>query len=355
MIIDSHGHIYPNPDAYDVDWDFASEEEAFRYAQRICHHFSFPAVRSDTNTVDKEAFKVLWDQNRTSDWAGRKDDVRFRIEGSSYIWEKDGVTYTAAARTGHDPSSFIELMDACGVDAAVLQTGMHFNKFAVRMAKLYPGRFLPLALLDEDDYATPKGIEKLHQAVELGAKGLYHNPYPTWDCFDNFESKKYKPFWDEVAKLGLPVWSLGSALKQHYPDILPKLLNWMNDTPEINRVLVHGFPPQLFLQDGIDGPLKIPPIVKEIFANECFYSEILPDAMEYYKHPRTDDMVKALYNEFGGTKFTWGSEFIKAASPHTKEHYSEMIGYFERVCTYMSKSDRDLILGDNLRRVFRLP
>lgn len=354
MIIDSHAHLYPNTDAY-ADWDFATKEEAFCFHQRVCYTFNFSATRSDTNTVDSNAWELLWDKNLESEWDGMKD-VGFRIEDNNYIWEKDGVKYTSPGRREDSPEKFLALMDACGVDAAVLHATMRYSKFNSRMAKKYPGRFLPLAMVEEMDYATPKGIEQLHWAVEeLGVKGIYHNPFPAWDSFQNFESDKYKPFWREVAKLGIPVWCISSALIDHYPDILKKIRKWVYETPEVTKVMVHGFPPKIFLEDGEKGAVKIPKIVKEIVGQEGFHMEFLPQAMGYYTHPRSDDMVHALYDEFGGAKFCWGSEFIKGALPHTKEHYSEMMGYFETVCTYMSKSDIELILGENLRRILRLP
>ena len=138
-------------------------------------------------------------------------------------------------------------MDACGVDAAVIHATMRYSKYNARIAKKYPGRFIPLANIEEMDYATPQGIEQLHRMVEeLGAKGIHHNPFNSWDCFKNFESDKYKPFWKEVAKLGIPVWCISSCDIPDYPDILEKIRKWVYDVPELIRVMVHGFPPDVY-------------------------------------------------------------------------------------------------------------
>jgi hypothetical protein len=232
---------------------------------------------------------------------------------------------------------------------------MRYSKYNARVAKKYPGRFIPLANIEEAEYASPKGIEQLHWAVnELGAKGIYHNPYPALDCFKNFESEKYKPFWREAAKLGIPVWCISSCDIPDYPDILEKIRKWVYDIPELTRVMVHGFPTEVYTDFGKNEKVKIPQVVKDIVSQENFHMEFLPYAMGYFLHPKTDDMVRALYEEFGGTKFCWGSEFIKAAPPHTIENYSRLKGYFKNVCTYMSESDINLILGENLRRIFRL-
>ena len=246
-------------------------------------------------------------------------------------------------------------MDNCNVDAAVLHATMPFTNFNARMAIEYPGRFIPLAKIVETDYATSQGIDQLYRAVkELGVKGIYHGPFTACDSFWNFESDKYKPFWKEMAKLDIPVWCLSSCDIPHYPYILEKIRKWVYDVPELTRVMVHGFPPDVYIDYGKKDRVVIPQIIKEIVNQDNFHMEFLPYAMGYYLHEKTDDMVHALYDEFGGSKFCWGSEFIKTAPPHTSENYSRMMGYFDDVCTYMSKSDIKLILGDNLKRIFRL-
>jgi predicted TIM-barrel fold metal-dependent hydrolase len=351
MIIDSHGHLYPEVGALG-DWDFEDEEEARRSHQRASYVFRRVGRRSDTGVDDPDSWKLLWDAQRVESWDGLLD-VGFHLEGNDFVWEHGGVTYTAPGRPGSDPLLFLSLMDACGVDAAVIQNPLPINRFAARMVRAYPGRFLPLALIDESEYATDKGMQQLHEAVEvLGMKGVYHNPHPGWDCFENFDSPRYTPFWREVARLGLPVWCLGSALQEHFPDILVKLRRWIDAVPELTRIQVHGFPPHVYL-DG--DQVRVPEMVKDIVSRENFYLEILPLAMGYYTHPRSHDVVHALYDAFGGTKFVWGSEFIKAAFPHTKEHYAEMLGHFDTVYTYMSTADAALIKGENLRRIFQLP
>ena len=101
--------------------------------------------------------------------------------------------------------------------------------------------------------------------------------------------------------------------------------------------------------------VEIPQIVKDIVSQENFYMEFLPDAMGFFMHEKTNEMVKVLYEEFGGTKFTWGSEFIKGPPSYfTPELYTKMLSYFDNHCPYMSESDKKLILGDNLKRIFRL-
>ena len=114
---------------------------------------------------------------------------------------------------------------------------------------------------------------------------------------------------------------------------------------------MHGFPPHL-LVDG--GTVRIPDHFLRVVREHAMVVEMLPWAQGNYKHEKTDDIVHALFDAFGGAKLCWGTEFIKAGAPHTPEHYAELKDYFSTRCGYMSPADVELILGQNLQRIFHL-
>jgi hypothetical protein len=82
-------------------------------------------------------------------------------------FEGDGERYSAPLKPGLPAGRLVELMDAAGIDKAVIQATLSYNRFFGRVARNYPGRFLPLALLDDDGDAG-EAVEKLVQAVEDG-------------------------------------------------------------------------------------------------------------------------------------------------------------------------------------------
>jgi hypothetical protein len=218
--------------------------------------------------------------------------------------------------------------------------------------RAYPGRFLPFGIL-QDDGDIADAVSGLHAMVEDGLTGVYQNPIPGWPGFDDYHTPRFDPVWQEVERLKLPVYAMGFVSLDHdYSSALAKLKVWMDRYPTITRVLVHGFPPKALLGD--DGRYRVTDLMKTVVNDFDTLLELLPWAMGSYNHDRTDEMVKAVYDVFGPTKFTWGTEFIKAAAPHTPEHYAEMQGYFETHCPYMSAQDRALILGDNLARALRV-
>jgi hypothetical protein len=136
-----------------------------------------------------------------------------------------------------------------------------------------------------------------------------------------------------------------------YAGMLPKLKAWIDRFPSIKRVLVHGLPPQVLLEGTQFRPSDL---LKRLVNDHDTLVEVLPLAQRNYLHPRTEEMIEVLYDTFGPAKLAWGSEFIRAAAPHTPEHYAELKGYFAAHCPYMSAQDVALIQGGNLERMFGL-
>ena len=349
MIIDSHAHLHPS-DADLADWDFPNDAAALRNHQRVLHVYRQPAGLTGAGETVRDAWKLLWKDQHPLSWEGRTD-VNFRLVDGKFAWDKDGVTYTTAIRPAADAALLIKLMDAVGVDKAVLHASLPNNRFYGRATRAYPGRFLPLAYLKyEDDIESI--LAALDAAVKDGMVGLFQNPLPGWRGYDDIHATRFDPLWREVERLELPVYAMGYAPMADYPAMLPSLKAWIERFPSIKRVLVHGFPTQVLLEDG---KYRVTDLVKGLVNDYDTLVELLPWAHSVYRHERTDELIKVLYDAFGPTKFTWGTEFIKASPPHTPEHYAELKGYFESRCSsYMSAADIALILGGNLQRLFGL-
>lgn len=349
MIIDSHAHVAPRYDRLE-EWDFSSRDGMLAYHQSTNYFHHKPVATTSKGEQSTDAWKLLWDEHNVRSWSGRTN-VNFRISGGQFVWDKDGEQYSAPLKPGTDASRLVALMDAAGIDKAVLQATLRYNQHFGHVAQAHPGRFLPLAILDDDGTAE-EGLNALRAAIsEDGLVGVYQNPLPGWPGFDEFHTLRFDPIWKEVERRQMPIYTMGFATARWYMDTWPKLKEWTERFPSINGVLVHGFPPHLLL-DG--DTVRIPDAFKRLVHDHALLVETLPWAQTNYKHPRTDDIVRALYDEFGGAKLTWGTEFIKAGGPHTTEYYVELKDYFATKCPYMSKEDIALILGGNLQRIFHL-
>jgi hypothetical protein len=331
------------------DWDFDTERELWAYHQSTNYFHHKPVATTANGKQSPEAWKLLWDEQDPHRWSGRTN-VSFRISGGQFVWEKSGERYAAPLKPGLPAGRLVELMDAAGIDRAVIQATLSYNRFFGRVTRAYPGRFLPLALLDDDGEAE-EAAAKLVEAVEDGCAGVYQNPLPGWPGFDEFHTPRFDVLWREVERRQLPVFTMGFATARWYTDVWPNLKTWAERFPAIDRVLVHGFPPGL-LVDG--NTVRIPDHFQSLVREHAMIVEMLPWAQGNYKHEKTDDIVQALYDAFGPAKLCWGTEFIKAGAPHTPEHYRELKDYFSTRRAYMSPADIDLILGKNMQRIFHI-
>jgi hypothetical protein len=293
VIIDGHAHVSP---AYDrrEDWDFDTDQELWAYYQSTNYFHHKPVATTAGGEQAPDAWRLLWDEQQRNSWAGRQD-VQFRTEGSQFVWEHGGERYTAPMKSGLPASRLAELMDAAGIQKAVLQATLLYNRHFGRVARAYPGRFLPLAMLD-DDGDSGEAVAKLVAAVEDGCAGVYQNPLPGWPGFEEFHTPRFDPVWREVERRKLPVFTMGFATARYFMDNLPRLRAWAVRFPGIDRVLVHGFPPHL-LVDG--GTVRIPDHFMHVVREHNMIVETLPWAQGNYKHEKTDDIVHALYDAFG--------------------------------------------------------
>jgi hypothetical protein len=348
MIIDSHAHLHPSQADLE-DWDFDGSEAALRHQQRILYAYHRPQAVTVSGEIVKDAWQLLWDERQPHRWAGRRE-VNFRLENERFVWEHEHEAYSAPVRPAADAARLIALMDAVGVDKAVLQASLPYSRFYGRMMRAYPGRFLPVGIL-QDDGAIDTAVAGVHALAADGLVGVYQNPIPGWPGFDDWHTPRFDPVWQAVDQLQLPVYTLGFVSPADVASTLPKLKTWIERFPSITRIMVHGLPPETLLHGD---QYRVPDLVQGLVNDYDLYLELLPWAHRAYLHERTDEMIKTVFDTLGPSKLAWGTEFIKSAHPHTPEHYAQLKGYFATRCPYMSDHDRALILGGNLARVFGL-
>jgi hypothetical protein len=195
VIIDGHGHLHPGQADLE-DRDFDGTDEALRQQQRVLYAYHRPRAVTAAGETVPDAWKLLWDERRPSTWAGRTE-VGFRTEGERFVWDKDAVTYSASVRLATEPAHLVALMDAVGVERAVLQASLPYNRCYGRVARAYRGRFLPVAYLKfEEDVAST--VAALDAAVADGMVGVSQNPLPGWGGFDDFHTARLDPLWREA-------------------------------------------------------------------------------------------------------------------------------------------------------------
>ena len=117
-----------------------------------------------------------------------------------FTWQSGGEELYAPgdhvliAYKGPPPEVLLWLMNATGVDRAVLQLPpIHLNKFFSRVVHEHPTRFIGLCNVDESTAYTKENLDRLHVYVEeLGLRGFYHEPTRGWEGYTSFPHRQVR-------------------------------------------------------------------------------------------------------------------------------------------------------------------
>lgn len=346
MIIDSHAHIFPHLGSRA---GFPSVEAHLDEIQRSMHnHLAQPVKRkSDHQSVSE---KTLWDPDDPT-MAG-KYEVNFRVTNNGrFEWKKDGIDYyihymPPNLQTMEAGPEFLKvMMEYVGIDKAVLQCASVYGKlnyYYLNVIHEYGDLFYPLYQPEEMRAYSDEQIMQLRDFVKFGFRAIWFAG--SEKCF----TAKYRPFWDEVSALKLPVfWSFHP---NQYTDLSRGLLDWVHRYPNIINIIAQSFPMSLI---RVDGRFALPDFMREFTQLDNVLFElaypISEGNQEDYPYPRSQEAVKFLYNIFGAHKLVWGSDI-----PNVERYctYAQSLNYLRNYCSFVNKSDMDLILGGNLAPIF---
>ena len=260
------------------------------------------------------------------------------------------------SKLGLSARELIEVMDAHGVDMAVLHTlRVWANKYQARVLREFPNRFISVCKLDEQKAYTSEQVDKLHRYVgDWGFRGLYYDPPPGSDGHDNLATSQYDPLWKAVDSLKITVsfvtytGSPSIGYGSNFESLWPILLRLLEKFPDLPVMIVHGIPPKPCLQP--DNSVKLPETAIRLVKEHNVILGILPGHMDYGPN---DEVLGSFYDNFGPSKLAWGSEFAKIGLSSPSE-YSRRFHYLQNRCPYMSQEDLSLILGGNVQRLYRL-
>lgn len=272
--------------------------------------------------------------------------------GTGHMAPEDVVEgYNPEEWFGHSPGEYLSLMDAVGIERAVVHCPRPWaNKYFGRILRENPSRFASVCKLDEATVTTEAAKESLRVCVEeWGFKGLYYDAGPDGnDAACRYHTERYVPFWKYVEGLGIPVCFV--SYKQNFETLWPNLLTLLEGCPHLRIVITHGLYPPCLLQE--DHSVVIPESALRLVCDYDVQLDVLPGLKEDQYGP-DDVVIKTLFDTFGPSKLLWGSEFTKVNEP-TVEQYSFQACYIEDRCPYMTKEDLHLIHDANARRVYGL-
>jgi len=348
VIIDSHAHIFHYLGGR---CGFKTEREHLDEIQKSLQiHSTMPTRRKKDNKIVQE--KTLWNPNDQSIYG--KNDVNFRVSRyGRFEWTKDGVDYyiqympPTLQNQESNPEFLKVMMDHAGIDKAVLQCANIYGKFNnhyLSILKDYSEIFIPLYRPTEEYAYTQEEIEQLKNYVNFGFKGIWFKGNTS------HLELKYKPFWDEVQKLRMPIfWAIR---KSNHNEFLNKLLKWSEKYIYIDNIIAQSFPLFLYRKAGT---IEIPDFIKQFTKRDNVYFElafpIAEGGNEDYPFPKSRKAINFLYKIFGGKKFVWGSDIPNVERFCT---YAQSLNYIKDYCDFISQEDMALILGGNLIKILKL-
>jgi predicted TIM-barrel fold metal-dependent hydrolase len=358
MIIDSHHHIFPFLGGTS---GFSSVAEHMRFLQLYMVGHGQPVRRVQDDRIVTEPTLAAPDLSGPDGlW-----DVDFRVtRNGRFEWTRDGIDYyihfmPPSLQTQTSPTDFVlAQMAYVDVDVAVLQNahiyGRLNDEFADAVQK-HPGKFIGLAEVDEARADSDAELRKLRRAiVDQGLKGLYYaNRGFFFDAFRrNFDDPAFEPFWELVRELRIPVFweffAVPTVSDENHQRELARLNRWADRYPDIPSIYTHGIDPRYLLG-------AMPDELARLLRREQFWVEILYPIgwgrLNDYPYPELRPAIKVLHRLMGRERLCWGSDM-----PNVERYctYRQSLDYFRKYCDFIPATDMDLILGENLARLFDL-
>jgi len=361
VIIDCHAHVFqPWAEAC----GHASRDLHRRYMQRVqTRPAAFVFRARDGRRVDAAALFRAGDNS----WAGltevnfrvgRYGQLDFTVDGEDFYVQYMPV---AMQEIVAPPELMLAQMAYAGVDRCVLQAGGGYgamNDYNAFAQNQYPRKFTGLLNIDEPRADTPEALTELARARDrLGLRGLYYGleafaRYGFDVCFDDV---RFDGFWEAVERSQLPVFFEAPAIPHYdaasYVANMQRLDGLLDRFRRLRVLLVMG-PPVAFF--GQDGEWRFPDPVLKLYRRDAVQLEVMFPitwgGRWEYPYPEAQALIRGLRDQFGAAKLIWGSDMPNVERFCT---YTQSLDYVRRHCTFLSESEKALILGENVRELLK--
>lgn len=254
------------------------------------------------------------------------------------------------------PEVVLEYMDYSGVDCAVLMQSIMYgnhNEYLANLLKKYPDRFIgAFAFVDPRKGET--AVEELDWIAGLGLLGPKIEPpdMPFW-----IDDAQYDPFWSKLSELGLFLSiDLGwDSAENEYNFQIDQLENIIKKFPDL-KVLVQHLGISNLDNEAQEYPFPVLQRTLSLkkYPNVWFDMSGLPEfcPSEDYPFPRAQKIVKAAVETVGAERLIWGSDFPGILPEDVT--YKQTLNIVRRHCPFLTEKEKDMILGDNALKLFKI-
>jgi len=268
--------------------------------------------------------------------------------------------YTVTAET------LIAMMDAHGVEkACVVQRGHIYgydNSYIIDSARRYPGRFLPVVILDAQDPRTPELFtDMVRNAGVRGFRLASARPW-LWDTAW-MNSPAAMDIWKTCATLNVPMTLI--FFQDHLSYNLPALKIIAKMYPDMPIVIDHvgtpyattNFEIEVAAGEGRSYAMPGPPDfgindTVRIF-EDCPNIHFKITEINFERLAETGikpaRMVRRLADSFGAERLVWGSDIGQSL----RWSYPEKTAMARAAAEYLDDNEAALFLHDNAARIYR--
>ena len=357
MIIDAHIHVFPDQSSGALGRSAAAQRAMMQscvgdfWGRMVSSHQDrqfIPAASEDVQFEVGDFGRWQWKKNGKTCWLQR---------GSAMM-----------TRMRHSPEQAIAAMDCAGVDYGIVQSDIEYvaasfgrTQYFRECIERWGNRLIGTVALDynlsHDDAFLARERESMAVAIEHGFRGVYISGVGLPEPIDH---PRCDPLWRDIERAGLPVYiQTGFCSKNRYLDQLHGLRNVIEHYVELNVIESHfggnvvypGHPGYTDIVADLHPLLETGRFFLELGYVLGFENFNLWGKDSIYPFPKHNDIVKAIYEDFGAQVLVWGSDVPWCYRVCT---YQQIVDLIQHHTPFMNEEDRAAVLGGNLARLFQL-
>ena len=259
------------------------------------------------------------------------------IDPHVHIWKSDPA-FPWAAETQNPPAEdatpemLLDLMAANGVEKTVLVQVIYYrwdNRYTAQALKKYPHKFMGVCRVNPEDPAAPDHLS--YWTEEQDFHGVRLSPASDASG-DWFTGPLMDPLFRRAEALKVPMLILTR------PSRLPDLARLLEHHPDLDVVVDHMAdcpPDQLADMQCLLDLARYPRVYVKI-------SHTWALSQESYPWRDTHDLVKQVYQAFGGQRIMWGTDWPVCLH---KTSYGQTLAVVRDEMSFIGPDDREWVLG----------
>ncbi len=259
------------------------------------------------------------------------------IDPHTHVWINDPAFPWPAESAGHVPEDrtaemLLDLKDRHGVEKTVLVQYIGYrwdNSYVSHVLRKYPDRFAGVCRVNPEDPDAPDHLS--HWVEEHGFQGVRLSPSAGPEG-DWFTGPLMPPIFRRAEELRVPLLMLTR------PGRLPDLARLLDRFPDLDVVVDHMADARPDRPEDIQAVLDLaryPRVYVKI-------SHTWSISSQGYPWTDTHDMVKAVYQAFGGGRIMWGTDWPVCLS---KADYGQTLSVVRDEMRFISPEDMVRVLG----------